>query len=373
MPVKRKAVLVLEDGTVVRGYGFGAATKVSGEVVFNTGMVGYTEAITDPSYKGQILMQTYPLIGNYGVCPDQFESNGPKISGYVIRELCDAPSHWTSTMTLDEWLRNNNVPGISEVDTRMLTKKIREKGTMLGILQVYEEGEEPNIGSLLEEVKHVVDPNTTDLVATVATKKVIEHKANGGEACTVALIDCGVKKSIIESLVKRGVNVWQVPPWMGVDEILGFDPDGVVISNGPGDPKMVPYVIDKVPELVEIGMPMLGICLGNQVIALGLGGDTYKLKFGHRGQNHPCIDLSTDRCYITSQNHGYAVKAESLKGTGVEVTHLNANDKTVEGIAHERKSIFAVQFHPEASPGPKDTGYIFDRFVKMVREKKCHA
>ncbi|MEM3088513.1 MAG: glutamine-hydrolyzing carbamoyl-phosphate synthase small subunit, partial [Candidatus Bathyarchaeia archaeon] len=329
------ATLILADGIVVHGIGFGAQKKVYGEVVFNTGMVGYPEAITDPSYNGQILVQTYPLIGNYGVCEEHFESDGPKIEGYVIHELCREPSHWASKRTLDEWLEASGVPGIERVDTRMLTKKIRVHGVILGILCVYEHGDDPDIPALLEEVKHIPDPNKTDLVAEVATKKIQQLDVNGKHH--VVLIDCGVKKSIVRSLLNRKVNVTIVPPYMSAEKILDMSPDGILLSNGPGDPKMVPYLIKTVKQLIETNIPIMGICLGNQILALAFGGDTYKLKFGHRGQNHPCIELNTGRCYITSQNHGYAVNAEQLKGTGLRVTHINANDKTVEGLAHEKK------------------------------------
>jgi carbamoyl-phosphate synthase small subunit len=359
------ATLILADGTVIHGIGFGAQKKVYGEVVFNTGMVGYPEAITDPSYNGQILVQTYPLIGNYGVCEEHFESDGPKIEGYVVHELCREPSHWASKRTLDEWLEATGVPGIEQVDTRMLTKKIRVHGVILGILCVYERGNDPDIPALLEEAKHIPDPNKTDLVAEVATKKIQQLDVNG--KYHVVLVDCGVKKNIVRSLLNRKLNVTIVPPHTSAEKILDMSPQGILLSNGPGDPKMVPYLIKTVKQLIETNIPMMGICLGNQILALAFGGDTYKLKFGHRGQNHPCIELDTGRCYITSQNHGYAVNAEQLEGTGLRVTHINANDKTVEGLAHEKKPIFATQWHPEAAPGPNDTNYLFDLFLKNIR------
>jgi len=364
--VDKRALLVLEDGTIVEGLGFGAVKKVFGEVVFNTGMVGYPEAITDPSYRGQILIQTYPLVGNYGVCPAHFESEGPKVEGYVVHELCEAPSHWSSQLTLNEWLERSGVPGIERVDTRMLTKRIRVQGTMLGILQVYEAGDEPDLEGLIEGAKRVPDPNRRDLVSEVATKEVRKYDVDSDIG--VVLVDCGVKRSIVRSLTERGLNIVAVPPKTGADRVLDMDPAAVVLSNGPGDPKMCGSLIDAMGRIAETKVPVLGVCLGSQIIALSLGGDTYKLKFGHRGQNHPCIDLDDGRCYITSQNHGFAVDAESVRGTGLRVTFVNANDGTVEGVAHEEKSIFGVQFHPEASPGPKDTDYVFDRFLKAVRE-----
>lgn len=365
--INKKAVLVLEDGTFLNGVGFGATKKVSGEVVFNTGMVGYVEAITDPSYHGQILMQTYPLIGNYGVCPDNFESDGPKIQGYVIHELCRNPSHWASKFTLDEWLENTGIPGIEQVDTRMLTKKIRVSGTMLGILQVYAEHDIPDLDALKEEAKHIPDPNKRHLAYEVATNYV--KKIDVGGDANIVLIDCGVKQSIVKNLIERKFNVIVVPPKTSAKEILAMNPIGVVISNGPGDPKLCENVIEATCQLVKSKMPILGICLGLEILALCFGGDTYKLKFGHRGQNHTCIDVQSKRCYITSQNHGYAVNETSLKDTGLYVTFINANDKTVEGIAHSTLPVSGVQFHPEASPGPNDVSYLFDQFLDSLKEK----
>ncbi len=367
---RKKAVLVLEDGSFEYGNGFGAIKKISGEVVFNTGMVGYTESITDPSYKGQILLQTYPLIGNYGVNIDDFESNGPKIEGYIIHEMCRRPNHWTSRMTLEEFLEKYETPGIEGIDTRALTKKIRSHGTMLGILQVYYENEKPCIEDLLEEVKRIQDPNETDLVNEVCTKKVIRHSKRA--KLRTVLIDCGVKKSIIKNLIDRNTDVIQVPPSFNTEDIISFKPDGVVISNGPGDPKRVSYLTKAIEELIQHDIPILGICLGAQLIALTFKGDTYKLKFGHRGQNHPCIEIATGKCYITSQNHGYAIDPESLTNSELEVTFRNANDNTVEGIAHKSASseIFAFQWHPEASPGPYDTQLIFDQFIRGVKNAK---
>jgi len=363
---EKEAVLVLADGTLVKGVGFGAVGKKSGEVVFNTGMVGYPEAITDPSYNGQILMQTYPFIGNYGIYPAHFESDNPKIEGYIIHELCREPSHWASKITLDKWLEDSGIPAIERVDTRMLTKKIRIYGVMLGILEVYKRRDLPDFNELLKEAKHIPDPNKTDLVAEVATRKIQKLDVKG--KYHVVLVDCGVKKNIIRSLVRRKLNVTVVPPNTSTEQILDMNPNGILLSNGPGDPKMVPYVVETARELVQTDIPIMGICLGIQILALAFGGDTYKLKFGHRGQNHPCIDLDTGRCYITSQNHGYAVKAESLNGKELKVTYINANDKTVEGIAHLKKPIFAVQFHPEAAPGPEDTQHLFDQFLENIKD-----
>jgi len=346
------------------GEGFGATRKVQGEFVFNTGMVGYPESITDPSYAGQILIQTYPLIGNYGVCMRHLESDRPQIEGYVVHELCREPSHWSSELQLDEWLVASGIPGIAGVDTRSLTQKIRTQGTMLGILSVYED--EPDLGALQEEAKTVEDPNKRKLAYEVASKDM--RRFDVGSNLTVVLIDCGVKLSIIRNLMARGLNVVVVPPQTSAEAILAIQPDGVVLSNGPGDPKVYVEVIETTKKLVGSRVPIMGICLGCQILALALGGETYKLKFGHRGQNHPCIEVDGKRCYITSQNHGFAVRQESLKGTGLKVALLNANDRTVEGIRHVSLPIFAVQFHPEASPGPNDTNALFDAFLEEVRK-----
>lgn len=361
---RKRAVLILEDETVLWGSGFGASKKVYGEVVFNTGMVGYPEAITDPSYKGQILVQTYPLIGNYGVTSSVFESNGPKIEGYAIHELCQTPSHWASELKLDTWLKNSDVPGIEGIDTRMLTKKIRTSGTMLGILQVYENERDVHIDQLREEVKHLIHPDKKKLAYEVATDRV--KKFSGGSDRDVVLIDCGVKQNIIRNILNRKFNVILVPPQTSADKILDMKPEAIVLSNGPGDPKLLKEVIETSWKLVESRIPMLGICLGCQMIALSFGANTYKLKFGHRGQNHPCIDLKTERCYITSQNHGFAIESESLIKKGLKVTLINANDKTVEGFEHKDLPIKAVQFHPESSPGPNDTNYLFDEFFEHM-------
>ena len=367
-----KAVLVLEDGSTFVGYGFGAPKKVSGEIVFSTSMVGYPESLTDPSYKGQILTFTYPLVGNYGVPAydrenqvlKNFESDDIKVTGFVVHELCKNPFHWASTRTLDQWLTDEDVPGIYGIDTRKLTKKLRVKGVMLGILKVCEDDEEPDLPKLLNEVKTVQDPNSTDLVKQVTVKEPIRYDSGGNKLAV--LIDCGVKYGILRNLLKRGFDVIRVPYDFSTEEILAHNPDGVIISNGPGDPKQCVKTIETVRELVDEDMPMMGICLGTQILALALGGDTYKLKYGHRSQNQPALDLETGRCYITTQNHGYTAERDSLKDTGLEVWFMNANDKTVEGVKHKSKPAFALQWHPEASPGPYDTEFLFDRFQKLA-------
>ena len=357
----RRAVLALADGTVLEGVGFGASAKIGGEVVFNTGIVGYPESITDPSYHGQILCQTYPLIGNYGVDPAHFESERPQIAGYVVSELCGRPSHATSVKTLDDWLRENGVPGISGIDTRALTKKLRVHGVMPGLLAA---ADSPlNVARLRREARVAPDPNARDLVAEVTTPEI--RITNPRAKKTIVLIDCGVKQGIIRALVRRGVSVVRVPADTDAGRILDFAPRGVVISNGPGDPKRAASTVGTVRKLLREAVPLFGICLGNQLLALAAGGDTFKLKFGHRSQNQPCLEEGTKRCYITSQNHGFAVDTATLP-RGWAPWFRNANDGTNEGIRHRRLPVFGVQFHPEACPGPTDTEFLFDTFLEAA-------
>jgi carbamoyl-phosphate synthase small subunit len=358
----KRAILALADGTVLEGIGFGAAAQAGGEVVFNTGIVGYPESITDPSYHGQILCQTYPLIGNYGVDPQSFESERPRIAGYIVSEFCARPSHASSRKSLDDWLKENGVPGIAGIDTRALTKKLRVHGVMPGLLAV---AEGPlGTAKLRREARAVADPNARDLVAEVTTPEIRIYNPKARK--TIVLIDCGVKMNIIRSLTRRGVAVVRVPSDTDADRILSFSPRGVVISNGPGDPERATAAIAAVRRLLAEGLPLFGICLGNQVLALAAGGRTYKLKFGHRSQNQPCLEEGTKRCYITSQNHGFAVDTASLP-SGWAPWFRNANDGTNEGIRHKRLPVFGVQFHPEACPGPTDTEFLFDRFLEAAR------
>lgn len=372
------AALLLEDGTLFLGRGFGYPTQRVGEVVFTTGMVGYTESITDPSYRGQILTFTYPLIGNYGVpsyddadehnIPLNFESDRPQVSGVVVSEVCRAPSHWRSKRSLDEWLYEEGVPGIEGVDTRELTKRLRVHGVMMGVISVSED--EVDVEDMRRRLARAERYGEQDFVSLVSIK---ETKIYGDGAESVVLIDCGVKYSIIRELLRRRLKVIRVPYDTSASEILEYNPKGILVSNGPGNPKICAKTIETVRSLIDEGIPMLGICLGVQIIALSLGGDTYKLKYGHRGQNKPCLDLKTGRNYITSQNHGYAVDPNSLKGSGLEVWMINADDKTVEGVYHESKPLLAVQYHPEASPGPYDTTFIFDLFAEMMEVKSRAA
>jgi carbamoyl-phosphate synthase small subunit len=354
------ATLVLEDGTILEGSGFGAEKEAFGEVVFNTSMCGYQEALTDPSYNGQILMLTYPLVGNYGVNKEDFESDGIKAEGFIVREACEIPSHRISERTIHEFLRDEGIPGISGVDTRALTIKIRKYGTMKGGLKTSKDPVDG--GELLEKARAQKDISELDLVSEVTCQSIRRYEGKGKK---IALIDCGLKLSILRELLKRDFDVTVVPAFTEAKEILALEPEGVVISNGPGDPMQAPYVIETAKRLMG-EVPLFGICLGHQLIALAAGAKTYKLKFGHRGSNQPVKDFERKKVYITSQNHGFAVDADSLDGTGFEVTHINLNDQTVEGMRHRELPVFSVQYHPEAHPGPHDSEYLFEEFSKMI-------
>jgi len=365
----RAAVLALEDGTIFRGRSFGARLDASGEVVFNTSMIGYPELLTDPSYHEQIVVMTYPILGSYGVppyslcdehgLPLHYESDSIKVRGYAIHSL-SRPSHWSSDRTLEDWMDQEKVPGIRGIDTRAVTRKIRTNGTMLGLLKTTDN----DIGQeqVKEELSRLTDPNNKDLVRDVTPSEPI-HYVNNSDA-TVVVLDCGIKYGIVRSLLASGASVVRVPYDYSVNEILEFEPRRIVISNGPGDPKKCTQTIDTVRELLETDIPILGICLGMQILALAGGADTYKLKFGHRAVNHPCVDVQTGRCYITTQNHGYSVSSESLAETKFSARFVNINDKTIEGISHVEKAITGVQWHPESSPGPYDTRFLFDQFME---------
>jgi len=354
--------LVLEDGTAIRGAFFGARRKVFGELVFNTNMTGYTEALTDPSYRGQILMMTYPLIGNYGVDPESMESETIQPTGFVVKEACAVPSHPRSALSLAEFLKTHRTPGMEGADTRALTIKIRSKGTMKAALVPASETPE----TVAREVRTTPHPETRNLVAEVSCREVERYPGVG--KWTIVVVDCGVKRNIIQE-VQRYADVIRVPFNATSDEILGLKPDGVILSNGPGDPAHPEILATSVKAAKELAgrTPILGICLGHQLLALAFGGTTFKLKFGHRGGNQPVKDLRTGRVHITSQNHGFAVNADSLPSSEFEVTHLNLNDGTVEGMAHRELPIFSVQYHPEARPGPWDNEYIFRDFVAAFK------
>jgi carbamoyl-phosphate synthase small subunit len=348
--------LTLEDGTVYKGKSFGAIVPAAGEVVFNTAMTGYPESLTDPSYRGQILCLTYPLVGNYGAPAKSeendlylfYESSSIHISGLIVSDYSFDYSHWNATESLDEWLKRNKVPGIFGIDTRALTKRIREKGAMLG--KIEPEG----------STTAFYDPNLTNLVAEVSTS---EKKIYGSGKYRIMLVDCGVKYNIIRNLLKRDTTIIRVP-WDYDYHTEEFD--GLFLTNGPGDPKMCYAAIENIRKSFDLDIPVFGICLGNQLMALASGADTYKLKYGHRSHNQPVLQVGTNKAYITSQNHGYAVDNNTLSPEW-EPFFININDKTNEGMRHKTKPFFSTQFHPEASGGPTDTDYLFDKFIDNIK------
>jgi carbamoyl-phosphate synthase small subunit len=372
----RQARLVLEDGSEYSGWSFGRARSQAGEVVFTTGMAGYPQSLTDPSFRGQILVSTYPLMGNYGVpvkpktgeafldhqgIPLHFESPMVQVSGFVVSEACDEPSHFASGSTLSAWLEKNNVPGVYGIDTRSLTKRLREHGVMQGKILVD--------GAREVTMDSGIIPNPVADVSGPAIRTYLPPGAETGKGSKsagllkIALIDCGAKANILRCLLARGVEIIRLP-WN--HDLKDIDYDGLFLSNGPGDPKACGRTIALVRRAFDLKKPIFGICLGNQIMALAAGGDTYKLPYGHRGQNQPCAEAGTSRCYITSQNHGYAVRGETLPKSW-EPWFLNANDNTVEGIRSTRYPFSAVQFHPEGCPGPRDTEFLIDRFVEEVK------
>ena len=362
----KKAILVLEDGSVYEGYSFGAEASAYGEVVFNTSMMGYQEMLTDPSYAGQIVVPTYPLIGNYGINEQDFESNRIQVRGFVVREQCYQPNHYLSTRTINEYLAESGIPGIYGVDTRAITRKLRSAGVMMGMITTDEAPEQA-----LEELKNLPDYGSIDYVKQVTTDAPYQWEpdlADSDPALNIVVLDCGLKYTILRMMRRHGCRVTAVPCTMAAEEILKLKPDGIILSPGPGNPELLDYIVDTVKQLVG-KKPMMGICMGNQLIARAFGASTFKLKFGHRGANHPVRDLSDGRIHITAQNHGYATDPDSLKG-GLEVTHINLNDGTVEGLRHKELPIFSIQYHSEASPGPLDNVYLFERFLKMVGEEK---
>jgi carbamoyl-phosphate synthase small subunit len=349
-----KAVLMLEDGSYYTGEAFGQPGEASGEVVFNTCMSGYQEITTDPSYNGQMVLMTYPLIGNYGFNDHDVESYKPHVQGFIVKELCDAPSNWRSSMTPEAYFSRHNILGIKGVDTRAITQHIRKFGSMFGIIST-ESGNTEALMARLRQRKAL----KRNLVMEVTTKTAV-HQSGPGKR--VAVIDLGVKLNIVRSLRKRGCDVHVLPAFSSAEEVLALEPDGILLSNGPGDPQDLGGVIAAVRALIG-QRPILGICLGHQVMGLALGGATYKLKFGHHGGNHPVKDHVTGRCYITSQNHNYAVREGPSQD--VFVTHTNVNDGTVEGMRHRKLPVLGVQYHPEAAPGPQDSAYIFDEFLSL--------
>ncbi len=354
--------LVLENGLEFPGYSCGARREIVGEVVFNTSMVGYQEILSDPSYTNQIVVMTYPLMGNYGITDDDFETKSPTLGAMVMRECCETPSNFRYTKTMAETLEEANIPAISGIDTRKLTRVIRDEGCMRAAIVP--------VGMPTKDAltKITTTPVDRKAVAKVSCKKRWFSRTPNRKFNVVA-IDCGIKYNIIRSLNSRGCNVIIVPFDMDAEKIMSFKPDGIFISNGPGDPQDVPEVKDLVNKL-RGKLPIFGICLGHQIISLAYGAETYKLKFGHRGGNHPVKNLLNGKIEITSQNHNYAVKPESVEGTGLTITHINLLDHTVEGVRNDKDHIFSVQYHPESAPGPQDSGYLFDIFIKDMEDHK---
>lgn len=391
-----KAFLLLEDGTVFEGTHIGADKDVISEIVFNTSMAGYLEVLTDPSYAGQAVCMTYPLIGNYGVCREDMESRQPWPDGFIVRELSRIPSNFRSDMSLQQFLEENGVPGIAGIDTRALTRILREKGTMNGMITTNEHYNMEEIiprlkayttGKVVEKVtcteKYTLTPSAEladngpvsgsavfDKEAYEAGKKEMRPsmvRTLNGKGLKVALLDFGAKANIAHSLAQRGCEVTVYPAWTKAEEIIAAAPDGIMLSNGPGDPKECTDIIAEVKKLYDTDIPIFAICLGHQLMALATGADTHKLKYGHRGGNHPVKDLATGRVYISSQNHGYVVDTDKLDPNVAVPAFVNVNDGTNEGLAYTGKNIFTVQYHPEACPGPQDSGYLFDRFIDMMR------
>lgn len=388
-----KAFLILEDGTVLEGTHIGADKEIISEIVFNTSMAGYLEVLTDPSYAGQAVCMTYPLIGNYGVCSEDMESRRPWPDGFIVRELSRIPSNFRCDKTIQQFLAENGVPGIAGIDTRALTKILREKGTMNGMITTNEE-------YVLDEVLPKLKAYTTGKVVEKVTcaqkyevkgsesladngpisgsavytgekeKKPTLVRALNGKGKKVALLDLGTKYNIADSLSKRGIDVTVYPAHTSAQEILDDAPDGIMLSNGPGDPKECTEIIGEIKKLYDSDVPIFAICLGHQLMALATGADTYKMKYGHRGGNHPVKDLKTGRVYISSQNHGYVVDMEKLDPNIAVPAFVNVNDGTCEGLFYTGKNIFTVQYHPEACPGPQDSGYLFDRFIEMMEVGK---
>lgn len=369
-----KAILALEDGTLFHGESLGAPGRAYGEVVFNTGMTGYQEILTDPSYAGQMVSLTYPLIGNYGINPDDFESRKVQVEGFIVREAAEAASNWRSAQSLDAFLKAKNVVGIKGVDTRALTRALRVRGVMMGAISTDETPEE-----IMARLRTSPGYAGIDFARKVTTEEPYRWRTDSlhpealdapeeGHAepkHRIALLDCGVKYNIIRSLASLGCEVTVHPCTTSASELLRDNPDGIMLSPGPGDPDQYDYIVDTVRELVG-KKPIMGVCLGNQILGKVFGSGTFKLKFGHRGSNHPVKDLNTGRVYITSQNHGYAVDPDGLRN-GMEVAHVNLNDGTVEGLRHRELPIFSIQYHPEASPGPTDSAFFFQQFVSMLK------
>lgn len=394
-----EAFLILEDGTVFEGTHIGARKEIISEIVFNTSMAGYLEVLTDPSYAGQAVCMTYPLIGNYGICRDDMESKKPWPDGFIVRELSRIPSNFRCDITIQQFLEDNGVPGIAGIDTRALTRILREKGTMNGMIttdgnynlnEIIPKLKAYTTGKVVERVscteKYTLAGardlaengplsgsssfNKEDFEAGVREKKPSLVRDLNGAGLKVALLDLGAKDNIARSLAARGCDVTVYPAWTTAAEILADEPDGIMLSNGPGDPKECTTIIEEIRKLYESDTPIFAICLGHQLMALATGADTFKMKYGHRGGNHPVKDLATGRVYISSQNHGYVVDMDKLDPNVAVPAFVNVNDGTNEGLSYVGKNIFTVQFHPEACPGPQDSSYLFDRFIETMRKDK---
>jgi carbamoyl-phosphate synthase small subunit len=362
--MSNKAFLVMADGSVHEGYYFGAEIDTYGEVVFCTSMVGYQEMLTDPSYAGQILVPTYPLIGNYGINEEDFESAKIQVRGFVVREQCLEPSHYMSRKTVHQYLEESGIPGMYGVDTRAITRRLRSVGVMMGMITGHKTPQQA-----LENLIKIPDYGSIDFVKQVTTPfPYIWMPKGSAPRYHIVVLDCGLKYNILRILNHLGCRITAVPCTMTAGEILSLKPDGILLSPGPGDPALLDYIVLTIKQLIG-KKPIMGICLGNQLIARAFGAKTFKLKFGHRGGNHPVRELATGRIHITAQNHGYAVDPETLRN-GLEVTHINLNDDTVEGLKHKEYPVFAIQYHSEASPGPWDNTYLFDRFLDMMKESK---
>ena len=394
-----KAFLILEDGTVFEGTHIGAQKEIISEIVFNTSMAGYLEVLTDPSYAGQAVCMTYPLIGNYGVCNEDMESKKPWPDGFIVRELSRLPSNFRCDKTIQEFLEENGVPGIAGIDTRALTKILREKGTMNGMITT---NENYDIEEIIPKLKAYTTGKVVEIVTCdkkyelkgsesladngpisgssqfkredyengIREKKPSMVRELNGKGLKVALLDLGAKDNIARSLAARGCDVTVYPALTSADEIIASNPDGIMLSNGPGDPKECTSIIAEIKKLYDTEIPIFAICLGHQLMALATGADTFKMKYGHRGGNHPVKDLETGRVYISSQNHGYVVDMDKLDAKVATPAFINVNDGTNEGLSYTGKNIFTVQFHPEACPGPQDSGYLFDRFITMMRRER---
>lgn len=359
--VLMKAFLILEDKTVFTGESIGVAKEVISEIVFNTSMTGYLEVLTDPSYAGQAVVMTYPLIGNYGICREDMESERAWPEGYIVRELSRMPSNFRCEASIQDFLKEQDIPGIAGIDTRALTKILREKGTMNGCITT---DENYNIDEVVSRLKAY---KTGKVVERVSCKSKYVLSGSGKK---VALLDLGAKNNIAKSLNERGCEVTVYPALTKASEIIESNPDGIMLSNGPGDPKDCESIIEEIKKLYNTNIPIFAICLGHQLMALATGGDTHKMKYGHRGGNHPVKDLSTGKVYISSQNHGYVVDTDKMPSGVAKVSFVNVNDETVEGLEYIGRKIFTVQFHPEACPGPQDSSFLFDKFIKMMEVEK---